>query len=272
MLELDCTVKRYFNIFLVKPKFLLILIVVPMIFYLYTISRPVAYEISNTLGYSAETVLHLPNSGMPGIYRDVLLEDPAILFIDPTMLAELNHLITRGWNEPEESGATLTAAIINTMSLVPLGNEEVEVTYNGPQQATGSLMVYFYSRKLIAHSRVMAGSGNSSSLEGTAAAALGNFGRNLEVRKIYRLWDHRRLYPLGVIFVLSFAGMLLSVAIAEWLDSSLKSEQQAASYLDLPVLGSFPDFEELGALLAGKAEDANQGGEEKDSRFPSASL
>lgn len=255
MAELSCNLKSYFNIILVKPRFLLIVVIIPLVYYLYALSIPVSYEITNSVGYPIGTELYLPGSGVSTIDRDSLIRDPDILFLDSALLVELDHLITRGWNDPEDSGVELTTSIINEMSLVPFGNEELKIAYNGPQQAMGSLMVYFYSRKLVAYSRITSGSGNSSSLGGVAAAGLGSFNRNLQIRKIYRLWDNSRLYPLAVISLLSFIAMLIVVGIVEWLDSSLKSEQQAARYLDLPVLGSFPDLEELSVQLT-KASEA----------------
>ena len=71
-------------------------------------------------------------------------------------------------------------------------------------------------------------------------AGIGFYNRDLEIKKNYRLWDQGRLYPLGVVTFCSFLLMLFIVGVAEWMDSSLKTEQQASRYLDLPVLGSFP--------------------------------
>ena len=118
-------------------------------------------------------------------------------------------------------------------------------------------MVYFYSRKLVTNSSMKEGGGLSQNPERGRIAGTGFFDRDLEIIKNYRLWDQRRLYPLGIVFACSFLLMIFVVGIAEWMDSSLKTEQQASRYLDLPVLGAVPNFQELGNILGRPADARN---------------
>ena len=259
--DFDCLVKRYLNIFIVKPKFLLIVIVIPLIFYLYAVTIPVSYEISNSVLFTEEMVLDLPGLDDVLLSRETLLQDPDLLLLNVSLIAELNHLITRNWENPDESTARLNGSIMESLSLEMSGDDQLRVLYKGSQLSSGSLMVHFYSRKIVTHSSVEEGTGQSQSPGRDRVAGIGFFNRDLEVKNIYRLWDQKRLYPLGVVAFCSFLLMIFVVGIAEWMDSSLKTEQQASRYLDLPVMGAFPNFQELRTLL-GRAADVQKPGED----------
>ncbi|MFH1965844.1 MAG: hypothetical protein ABIJ42_09945 [Acidobacteriota bacterium] len=259
MRDFDCSVKRYLNIFLVKPKFLLIVIVIPLVFYLYALTIPVSYEIANSVLFTEETGLVLPGPDNVLLSRETLLQAPDLLLLNVSLIAELNHLITRNWENPDESTARLSGSILESLSLEMSGDDHLRVLYKGPQLSTGSLMVYFYSRKIVAHSSVEEGTGQSQSSGRGRVAGIGFFNRDLEVKKNYRLWDQRRLYPLGVVAFCSFLLMIFVVGIAEWMDSSLKTEHQASRYLDLPVMGAFPNFQELGTILSRSADSQKPG-------------
>ena len=116
-------------------------------------------------------------------------------------------------------------------------------------------MVYFYSRKLITHSFNTRGNEQVSSADSPMIAGAESLSRELEIERNYSLWDQRRLRPLAIVAILSFLFMLVVVGVVDWLDSSLKTEPQAVRYLDLPVLGSFPNIKELGDAL-GQAPDS----------------
>ena len=249
MWELDCTIKRYFNIILVKPRFLLVAAVIPILFYIYMLSNPVAYEITNTIEFSSENWLDLPGSMHPPLDRGGLLRDPDLLFLDASLLAELDHLITRNRDNPERGLEDLTGFIMEDTSLVPSGENHVQVIYHGARQTTGTLIVLFYSRKLSAHSCFKEDGAMVSSDGKSGVSGIPYLSNNLEVRKIYSFWNRDRLYPMAIMIAVSFLIMMIIVAAVEWMDSSLKTEQQAGNYLNLPVLGTFPDFQEIGAVL-----------------------
>ena len=106
MRDLDCLVKRYLNIFFVKPKFLLIVVVIPFLFYLYTLTRPASYEISNTVLFTSDMVLDLTGPQKVQLNRKRLMLEPELFLLNVAMVDELDHLITRSWESPEkeESG------------------------------------------------------------------------------------------------------------------------------------------------------------------------
>ncbi len=249
MWELDCTIKRYFNIILVKPRFLLIAVVLPLLFYLYLLSNPVAYEITNTVEFSGGNGLDLPGSAHASLDREGLLRDPDLLFLNASLLAELNHLIAGNLDNPAQGLEELTGVIMEGTSLVPDGEDHVQVIHKGPRLTTGTLIVLFYSRKLAAYSYFKNEGEMVSSAGKPGALSIPYLSNNLEVRKIYSFWNRGRLYPMLIMIGISFLIMMVVVVIAEWMDSSLKTEQQAGQYLHLPVLGTFPDFQEIGAVL-----------------------
>lgn len=257
MRDFDCSVKRYLNIFFVKPKFLLIAIGIPLIFYLYALTIPVSYEIANSVLFTEEMGLNLPGPDNVLLSRETLLREPDLLLMNAPLIAELNHLITRNWENPDESTAGLSRSIMESLSLEMSGDDQLRVLYKGSQLSSGSLMVYFYTRKIVTLSSVEEGTGQSQSPGRARMAGAGFFNRDLEVKKNYRLWDQKRLYPLGIVAFCSFLLMIFVVGIAEWMDSSLKTEQQASRYLDLPVMGAFPNFQELGTIL-GRSTDAQK--------------
>ncbi len=261
MRDLDCLVKRYLNIFFVKPKFLLIVVVIPFLFYLYTLTRPASYEISNTVLFTSDMVLDLTGPQKVQLNRKRLMLEPELFLLNVAMVDELDHLITRSWESPEKEESGLNESIINSLSLEVSGEDQVRIKYQGPRLSTGRLMVYFYSRKLASHASMGDDGQDRDDSTGEARiAGIGFYNRDLEIKKIYRLWDQGRLYPLGVVAVFSFLLMLLTAGIAEWMDSSLKTEQQASRYLDLPVLGAFPDFRELESIFSRSPDSPDPGG------------
>ncbi len=249
MRDFDCLVKRYLNIFLVKPKFLLITVVIPILFYVYTLTIPISYEISNSIACTGETVFDLPGPDRSLVSRENLLLEPDLIFLNGSLVAELNHLITRNWENRDAGNTGMNESIMESLSLELSGDDQLKVIYRGPQLSAGSMMVYFYSRKLLSHSATNEITDQERSSGITGAAGIGFYNMNLEVLKHYGLWNQDRLYPLGMVIVFSFLIMMIVVGVAEWMDSSLKTEQQASRYLDLPVLGAFPNFQELGTIL-----------------------
>jgi hypothetical protein len=250
MRDLDCLVKRYLNIFWVKPKFFLIIVVIPFLFYLYTLTRPVSYEISNAVLFAPDMVLELNGPEPLKLNRKRLLLEPELFLLNAALVDELDHLITRNWKNQDEEKSLINESIISSISLEVSGEEQIRIKYEGPRVSTGSLMVYFYSRKLASNASLGDDYRPDDSTREARIAGIGFYNRDLEITKNYRLWDQGRLFPLGVVTVLSFLLMLFTVAIAEWMDSSLKTEQQASRYLDLPVLGAFPNFRELEAIFS----------------------
>ena len=253
MRDFDCLVKRYLHIFFVKPKFLLIVAVIPLLFYMYTLTIPVSYEIANSLLCPGETVFDLPGPDRGQVSRERLLLEPDLVFMNGSLVAELNHLITRNWESQDEGIDRLNESIMESLSLEVSGDDQLRVIYRGTQLSAGSMMVYFYSRKLLSHSTVNEDTGQDQSPGYARAAGIGFYNTDLKVTKNYGLWDQGRLYPLGMVIAFSFLVMLVVVGVAEWMDSSLKTEQQASRYLDLPVLGAFPNFQELGTILNSSA-------------------
>ncbi len=255
--DLDCSIKRYFNIFVVKPRFLLILLVIPLFFYIYTLLYPVSYEISNSIAFPEDIILDLPGEKNEFINRDMLTREPELFFLNTAFMAELNHLITRSWEMEEPGTAVLAGNVMRSLALESSGKDILTVKYTGSQLSAGELMVYFYSRKLISHSFEPGEGGMVSAADKPMAGGAGFLKRDLDIRKNYSFWDQRRLRPLAYVTVLSFLFMLFVVGMVDWMDSSLKDESQAARYLDLPVLGSFPNIIELGSSLD-RAADLNR--------------
>jgi hypothetical protein len=261
MRDFDCLVKRYLNIFFVKPRFLLIVLIIPLIYYLYALTLPASYEIVNSVLFTEEMDLRLPGPGSTLLSREIILQEPDLFLQNDFLIAELNHLITRNWENQDEGAALLNVRVMESLSLDVSGDDELKIIYTGPQLSAGSLMVYFYSRKLVTHSSMKEGADLIQNPGRDRIAGSGFFDRDLEIRKNYRLWDQRRLYPLGVVVACSFLLMIFVVGIAEWMDSSIKTEQQASRYLDLPVLGAFPNFQKLENIL-GRSADARSSGED----------
>ena len=116
MRDFDCLVKRYLNIFWVKPRFLLIVLVLPFLFYLYTLTRPVSYEISNSVLFNSEMVLKLTGPEPVELTRQKLLLEPELFLLNAALVDELDHLITRSWEKPDEE-YRINETIINSISL-----------------------------------------------------------------------------------------------------------------------------------------------------------
>lgn len=257
MSDLECSVKGYLTIFLVNPKIILVMAAIPLALYIYLASKPVAYEIGIPVSFSTGDKLELPGSGGLRSGREDLLADPYILFLNPEFLGELNHLITRSQDSSPDSVSDLTECIMNYLALEQFGEDRLRIIYRGPQMGTGSLLVYFFSRKVRIHSSIKQGeeAGDNRAEEVRVNAA----SRDLEVKKIYRFWDKKRLYPSIIAVFISFLVLLLVAVVATRVDSSLKTEQQAEKYTGLPVLGSFPDFQEIESVFDHREGKSREG-------------
>jgi hypothetical protein len=72
---------------------------------------------------------------------------------------------------------------------------------------------------------------------------------NLETEVQRALWRPERLSPLAKVCVLSLLLALLWIGALEAADTSFKSDRQVARYLELPILGSLPDFHKIARTL-----------------------
>jgi hypothetical protein len=202
-----------------------------------------------------------------------LISHPEDLFQDQFALVELaNHLYA--FPELGQNGhpaSVLRAVCQRDMSLTKQVEDVVTVSYFGPNQALGEMLVGFFSQRLLARSeeglersnrQTPGRMGVGTVPQPTRVAALGSppvqqpvkaeaLGTK-EVLPQHSLWRAERLSTAALVLGVSVAFAMLFFGFLEWTDPSFKSERHAARYLGTPVLGAIPNLDKLSQALTKK--------------------
>lgn len=218
---------------------------VPLVFYLiyaalddidYTVSRDFAY-------FSGDIPVAAPNSPIGTINLSELVVDPDLLFLDGFALNRLHKkldLLESSYGLTDDT--ELRRLVHSALSLVEIDGFRLRLSYNGKDEKLASILVAFYSDRLM--KRIADGIARLKSSPLQMPRMLQPEGDIVVVGK-RSLWNAERLAPALAVLLASSLGTMILIAIFELLDPSFKSERQIARYLELPVLGTIPDAEPL---------------------------
>jgi hypothetical protein len=202
-----------------------------------------------------------------------LISHPEDFFQDQFALAELANLLY-AFPELGQGGPPANALRVvcqRDMSLTKPGEDLLAVSYSGPNAALGGELVGFFSERLLTRteegmersSRQTAGRMGARTAPQAAGVASPGVASNREPLRVatlgardllaqHAVWRPERFPVAVLVFVASLVFMMLVFAFLEWADPSFKSERQVARYLDVPILGSIPNLDNLPQALIKK--------------------
>jgi hypothetical protein len=231
--------RYYFG--LIKYKFwLLIFLVPPVTFLTVTALVPSQFLINQTINISNDTPVAIMTSPIGTRPVQEFITHPEKLFLNPFALKALYtdlHHGTGDWRSDPQF-RMLAATVQQHMMLRQSDGHTIQVNYSGPDRQLGNTMVGFYSERLV-----------RNALEGIQRSR--TVPEPAQIPKITSAAtisaQNRFLPPMYFLSFLqtvlaSLLGALILAAILEFRDPSFKSERQMAEYLELPILGSFPNL------------------------------
>ena len=141
----------------------------------------------------------------------------------------------------EQERYKATMASIRSDLTLSLSHDIIRITYQGKDPKLGAELVGYYARHLIQQAR----KGISSTALAMPPEQRPRLASGVESSAMRAIWYPNQLIPLLTLLVSSVLGVLVLIAALEWNDAALKSERQIARYVNLPVLGSLPDLNQV---------------------------
>ncbi len=231
-------------------------LVPPLIYLLAMASEPDVFTVYQDIAVPEDPAYAVTTSPVDYVPLSEIVEHPANFFLERFIVKELHTILypdTAFDAQAEPLRSTVYPAQKN-MTLAGIGDDRVRVRYHGPEREKGRILVSYFSGKLM--KKVSAGMRRRRMQEGEAGvhqqkqAAGGR--EDVEILHAKPLvaehtavFRTSRIVPAAVLFGITLAIILLWIAILESTDTSLKSERQAARYLDLPAIGSLPNLNKL---------------------------
>ncbi len=152
-------------------------------------------------------------------------------------------------------------AAIEALSLSLDKEDQLQLSYFGPDAELGIQLIDYYMNRLL--SRLRAGYHRQSAaiLRAKNLTPLEHLQLNkteLKRTEHHAWWRGERLGSATVVTLLPFVAALIIIGFREFLDPSFKSGRQAARYLKLPILGFIPSLDPIiNNLQEGKSKAAS---------------
>jgi hypothetical protein len=236
-------IKRYLYSLPKRSRWFFCIFIFPAIYLIVKMSIPELFIVSQNVSISPDTpVAYATNPTGYGRLTEIVA-DSNPFFQNKYALQALYNQIQGGFSDYKENLVLrdLVKAVKSGMSLVILEKNIVQVRYQGTDEALGETVVGFFSQRLV-HKGI---EGLSRSKSPLVPHLLPKLVSAMETTAHRFLWRSNRSIPLIQTFLLSFLGVLIFLGILEWTDTSFKSDRQVARYLDIKILGSLPDLNEV---------------------------
>ncbi len=236
-------IKRYLYSIPKRSRWFCCIFILPAIYFIAKMITPDLFIISQNVSISPETpVAYAESPTGYGLLTEIATA-PDTFFQNKYARQALHNQIQGGFSDYKENLALrdLVKALKNSMSLVILDKNIVQVRYHGADKSLGETVVAFFSQRLV-HKSI---EGLSRSRSPIVAHQIPKLASAIQTTAHRFLWRSNRLIPLIQTILLSFVGVLILLGILEWTDTSFKSDRQVARYLDIPILGSIPDLNEI---------------------------
>jgi hypothetical protein len=245
-------IKRYFY-GISKRRFWLLLILFPPMFYIFVSAGYTdRFSIKQKISISKNLPLALA-SGPAGLKQmKEIVVHPDDFFLNNYAVRKLYTKLYVGTAVYRADGQfrNLLEKIKNNMSMEMPSENIAIITFYGEDKAIGETLVKYYSDRFIQKGK----EGLLRSKHKGSGFKLPALMGNMEINEHRSLWRSERFVPLVLITFISLIGVLLVLAVLEWSDPSFKSERQVAQYLELPILGSLPDLNNISTALHMKRE------------------
>ena len=245
-------IKRYFY-GISKRRFWLLLILFPSMFYIFvSASNTDRFSIRQNISISKGLPIALASG--PGGLKQIkeIVFHPDSFFLNNYAVRKLYTKLYVGTAVYRADGQyrNLLETIKNSMSIKMPSENIAVITFYGEDKAIGQTLVSYYSDRLVQKGK----EGLLRSKHKESNFKLPALTGNMEINEHRSLWRSERFVPLVLITFISLIGVLLVLAVFEWSDPSFKSERQVAQYLELPILGSLPDLNNISTALHTKRE------------------
>lgn len=241
-------IKRYICAVSARRRLLLLFLLPPVVYLLLSAIIPDRYLVEQTIlvPKNARVLVGtkpgstLPFSKLISRSDAFFNNDFALILLARRMNSETAH---RGEISPP---ATLKTLVPGTMNLKMKAENLAVIQYYGDDRNLGTTLVDFYSTRLV--ERLKTGGPGSKIGKGIKQVPARLTGRPI-VKTARALWRPDRLFPAGILTLISLFLILIVIAVLEFSDPAFRSERQVARYLRLPIIGSLPDLERISQAL-----------------------
>jgi hypothetical protein len=234
-----------------RRRFWLLLILLPPIFYIMVSAGSAdRLSIQQKISISKDLVLASGSDGLKGA-KDIV-SHPDDFFLNNFAVRKLYAKLYPGTAvyRADLQFQNLLSTIKDNMSIEMPAENMAMITFYGKDKKIGQTLVKYYSRRFIQKAEEGLARSTHKELNVNLPVLVGN----LDINAHRSLWRSERLVPLMLIGFISLNVILVILVVFEWSDPSLKSERQAAQYLELPILGSLPDLNKISVAFDSKRE------------------
>lgn len=211
---------------------------------------PARHQVEQSIRIESGTPVARPSSPVDFEPAERLVSRGDFLF-DNELVGILEARIDFPGVPMNELPLRLRREIQRTMQAGWEGENLLKISYSGKDPGFGRTLVEFFASSLITRAeegRLRATSQPRSrsleagvNLESTPAQLVGGLIQSVD----RRLWTAERLEPAVMVFLVSLFVILFVIGLIEWFDPAFKSERQVVRYLDIPILGSIPDLDNV---------------------------
>ncbi|MEA3332157.1 MAG: hypothetical protein U9Q58_00980 [Pseudomonadota bacterium] len=240
-------IRRYIYA-LTQHSLWLVLALIPLATYLLVTGiKADRFTVSRSLQINPEYPVAVTTSPVDTISLKSLTTTPNYFFTD--------RLALTGWQRFADTDPGLIKynfkdkntmlATIEALSLVLDKNEQLQLSYYGPDAELGTQLINFYMNRLLSRLRSGYHRQSATTLKAKNYAhpiKLQLDKTKLKQTELHAWWRSERLSSAALFTLIPLAIVLVIIGFLEFLDPSFKSGRQAARYLNLPILGFIPSL------------------------------
>ena len=236
---------------LTRHSLWLILALIPLAAYLLTTGiKADRFTLSRSLHINPDYPVAVTTSPVDTITMKSLVTTPNHFFTDRLALVSWQRFAETdpGLAKYNFKDKNTMLAAIEALALSHDRENQLELSYFGPDTELGIQLINYYMNRLL--SRLRAGYHRQSAT--ILQAKNFNPPEQLQLDKTelkrtehHAWWRADRLGSAAVVTLLPFIAALIIIGFREFLDPSFKSGRQAARYLNLPILGFIPSLDPI---------------------------
>lgn len=241
-------IKRYAHGLSTRRNWLFLIVLPPLLYLLLGAMQYDRFSINQSISISKDTPFTLSTTGTGITKIEEIISNPDIFFQNNYAVRQLYTTLYAGTAvyRADRQFRTLLDTVGSTMSLTTPTENLLQISYYGPNERMGRILVGYFSQRLLSKARE--GIARSRlQLESSEMPALTG-GINME--KYRAFWRAERTVPVVLITFFSIIAVLVLLGVLEWSDPSFKSERQVAQYVDLPIIGSLPNLNKIYTVLS----------------------
>ncbi len=244
------------------------LVFLPSLVYLIiAASTPDRFLVSQLVNVNPASPIALSRTPIDIISIKDIAANPDGLFLDDFAVLDLSRMLSKSANFEHATlvSSQFRSVLETNMAIKTSGDHQIRISYYGNDLELGQTLVAFYTQRLIIRSREGiarqirqqrihlsdAAMIRSASLKDTDRNATGiqlqpaDPAGEMLIQKEKAFFRSSRFMTAGILFALSLVLVGIAALVLELMDPTFKSERQVARYMNLPVLGSIPNLDQL---------------------------